>query len=179
VLGTQQSGHICAIGFELYCSLLKQAMAKHKGTWKQTPDQAAVHIDFVCLREPDFLAAPKGQKAPAFIPLSYLSESQPRIEAYRHLASVREMRGLEELRTNWRDRFGARFPEAVENLFALTALRIEAGERKITAVEIKDGKVMLRRGEDYILIGNKFPRLPSSPNPSKRLAGLLALVRQL
>jgi len=179
VLGTQQSGHICAIGFELYCSLLKQAMAKHKGTWKQTPDQAAVHIDFVSLREPDFLAAAKGQKAPAFIPLSYLSESQPRIEAYRHLASVRDMRGLEELKANWSDRLGARFPEAVENLFSLTALRIEAGERKITAVEIKEGKVMLRRGEDYILIGNKFPRLPSSPPPSKRLASLLALVRQL
>ena len=55
ILGTQQSGHICAIGFELYCSLLKQAMAKHKGQWQEVPEQAALHLDFVAEREPDFL----------------------------------------------------------------------------------------------------------------------------
>jgi len=178
VLGTQQSGHICAIGFELYCSLLKQAMAKHKGEWKQTPDQASVYIDFVASREPDFAAA-AGQKAPAFLPLQYLADSQPRIEAYRNLSSIRTLSALESLEANWKDRFGARFPEAVENLLTLAAIRIEAGAKGITAVEVKEHKVMLRRGEDYVLIGNKFPRLPTTQSPTRRLSRLLELIRQL
>jgi transcription-repair coupling factor (superfamily II helicase) len=178
VLGTQQSGHICAIGFELYCSLLKQAMAKHKGEWKQTPDQASVYIDFVASREPDFAAA-AGQKAPAFLPLQYLADSQPRIEAYRNLSSIRSLSALESLEANWKDRFGARFPEAVENLLTLAAIRIEAGAKGITAVEVKEHKVMLRRGEDYVLIGNKFPRLPTTQSPTRRLSRLLELIRQL
>jgi len=178
VLGTQQSGHICAIGFELYCSLLKQAMAKHKGQWKQAPDQASVYIDFVASREPDFTAT-TGEKAPAFLPLQYLSDSQPRIEAYRHLSTIQDLKALEALATSWKDRFGLRFPEAVENLLTLASIRIEAGAKGISAVEVKEHKVMLRRGLDYVLIGNKFPRLPASHPPSQRLGSLLNLIRQL
>ena len=178
VLGTQQSGHICTIGFELYCSLLKQAMAKHKGEWKQTNELANVYIDFVASREPDFIAA-SGQKAAAFLPLSYLSDSQPRIEAYRNLAAVRTLDALEQLSKNWRDRFGARFPEAVDNLLTLSAIRIEAGSKGITVVEVKEHKVMLRRGEDYILIGQKFPRLSATLQPSQKLKSLLNLIQQL
>ena len=178
VLGTQQSGHICAIGFELYCSLLKQAMAKHKGQWKQAPDQASVYIDFVASREPDFTAT-TGEKAPAFLPLQYLSDSQPRIEAYRHLSTIQDLKALEALATSWKDRFGLRFPEAVENLLTLASIRIEAGAKGISAVEVKEHKVMLRRGLDYVLIGNKFPRLPASQPPTQRLGSLLNLIRQL
>jgi transcription-repair coupling factor (superfamily II helicase) len=178
VLGTQQSGHICAIGFELYCSLLKQAMAKHKGEWKQTPDQAHLHLDFVASREPDFIAS-AGQKAPAFLPMHYLSDSQPRIEAYRSLAAIRSLDALDTLAANWKDRFGARFPEAVDNLLTLNAIRIEAGSRRITSIEVKDHKVMLRRGTDYVLIGQKFPRLSASLPPSERLKSLRHLIQQL
>lgn len=178
ILGTQQSGHICAIGFELYCSLLKQAMAKHKGEWQQTPAHSSVYIDFVASREPDFIAA-AGQKAPAFLPMQYLSDSQPRIEAYRNLSSIRSLDALEKLASNWRDRFGARFPEAVDNLLTLTSIRIEAGAKGVTSVEVKDHKVMLRRGEDYVLIGQKFPRLSQSLSPTARLNSLLKLIQQL
>jgi transcription-repair coupling factor (superfamily II helicase) len=178
VLGTQQSGHICAIGFELYCSLLKQAMAKHKGELKQAPDHAIMHLDFVASREPDFIAS-TSPKAPAFLPMQYLSDSLPRIEAYRNLSSTQSIEALDRLAATWRDRFGGRFPEAVENLITVNAIRIEAGLRRITVVEVKDHKVMLRRGEDYVLIGSKFPRLPSNLSPSQRLSGLLSLIRQL
>ncbi len=178
ILGTQQSGHICAIGFELYCSLLKQAMAKHKGEWQQTPAQSNVYLDFVAAREPDFIAS-AGQKAPAFLPMQYLADSQPRIEAYRNLSAIQSLEALEKLAANWRDRFGARFPEAVENLMTLAAIRIEAGAKNVTSVEVKDNKVMLRRGEDYVLIGQKFPRLSQTLPPSLKLNSLLKLIQQL
>lgn len=178
VLGTQQSGHICAIGFELYCSLLKQAMAKHKGEWKQTPNQAVVHLDFIASREPDFIAA-AGQKAASFLPVNYLSDPQARIEAYRHLSTVRTMDALDSLAANWRDRFGARFPDAVDNLLTVTKIRLVAETKGITQIDVKERKVVMQRGESYILIGEKFPRLPSNETPARSLQSLLKLVQQI
>jgi transcription-repair coupling factor (superfamily II helicase) len=177
ILGTQQSGHICAIGFELYCSLLKQAMAAHKGEANLSPEQAASHLDFVASREPDFLAASSGTKAPAFLPMSFLGDATTRISAYRALAAAKDEGGVDALAETWRDRFGARLPEAVENLLCVHAIRIVAGERGITKLEVKEHKVMLSRGGDYILIGNKFPRLSSRLAPSAQLRELLGLVR--
>jgi transcription-repair coupling factor (superfamily II helicase) len=179
ILGTQQSGHICAIGFELYCSLLKQAMAKHKGEAKEVPDQAAAQIDFVSAREPDFLAAPAGTKAPAFLPISFLPDPTTRISAYRNLASTQTTQELEALENNWRDRFGSRIPDAVKNLLLVHSIRITAGNRDISKVEVKDDKVMLTRRGDYILIGNKFPRLRASLPPTARLEELLNLIHHL
>jgi len=179
VLGTQQSGHIVAIGFELYCSLLKQAMAKHRGDVKAKQEQAVLHLEFVSSREPDFLAAAKGQKAPAFLPVAYIAAPETRIEAYRSLAAVRDAPGLAALELSWKDRFGARLPEAVSNLLLMGAIRIAAGQRGIHSVEVKENKVMMRQGTDYVLIGSKFPRLNASDSPSKRLRALMKLIEQL
>jgi transcription-repair coupling factor (superfamily II helicase) len=179
ILGTQQSGHICAIGFELYCSLLKQAMAAHKGEAALNPQQAASHLDFVASREPDFLAAAAGTKAPAFLPMSFLEDAGTRISAYRALVGAKDEAALDALAASWRDRFGVRLPEAVENLLLVHAIRIVAGERGITKLEVKELKVMLSRGADYILIGNKFPRLSTRLDPSARLRELMELIRKL
>ncbi|MEI6872251.1 MAG: transcription-repair coupling factor, partial [Verrucomicrobiota bacterium] len=179
VLGTQQSGHIVAIGFELYCSLLKQAMARHRGEAKAAQDQATLHLDFVSTREPDFMAAVAGQKAPAFLPVQYIAAPETRIEAYRCLAAVRDAQALTALELSWKDRFGARLPEAVENLITMSAIRIAAGQRNIQVVEVKDDKVMLRQGADYVLIGSKFPRLNAGDDPVRRLRSLLKLIEQL
>ena len=179
VLGTQQSGHIVAIGFELYCSLLKQAMAKHRGEAKAKQEQAVLHLEFVASREPDFLAAARGQKAPAFLPVAYIAAPETRIEAYRSLAAVRDAPGLAALELSWKDRFGGRLPEAVFNLLLMGAIRIAAAQRGIHSVEVKDHKVMLRQAGDYVLIGSKFPRLNPSDSPSRRLRALLKLIEQL
>jgi transcription-repair coupling factor (superfamily II helicase) len=179
ILGTQQSGHICAVGFELYCSLLKQAMAEHKGEAKLNPELADSHLDFVASREPDFLNAPNGTKAPAFLPASFLEDATTRIAAYRALAGAKDEAAVEALAASWRDRFGARLPEAVENLLCLHAIRIVAGEREITKMEVKEFKVMFTRKGDYLLIGNRFPRLDQRLAPGARLHELLELVRKM
>src|SRR5207247_7726201 len=98
----------------------------------------------------------KSSQAPAFLPTSYIAETQARIAAYRHLNELSTQDALDKLRKDWRDRFG-RFPEAVENLLTLAELRISSAARKITTVEVKDDKLMLTRGGDFILIGGKVP----------------------
>ena len=109
--------------------------------------------------------------------MNYISETGPRIAAYRQLNSLATQEALDKLRKEWRDRYG-RFPEAVENLLTLAEIRISSAARKIAGVEVKDGKLMLMRGGDYILIGGKFPRLTAATGTA-RLREALRMIRSL
>ena len=179
ILGTQQSGHIVAIGFDLYCTLLRQAIARHKGEPSLGKAETQLRLDFVASREPDYHAVSPGQKAPAFLPVSYISDSKARIAAYRSVAELRSLSEIATLAQNWKDRFGSRLPEAVENLLTLAAIRIAAASKKIPLIEVKDHKVMLHRSGDFVLIGNRFPRLPSHLPPAQKLQALRQLVDSL
>ncbi len=176
ILGTQQSGHIVAIGFDLYCQLLKQAVAKLKGEKVHPRVELPVRLDFLATSEADFLRAEPGSVAPAFLPAAFISEARTRIAAYRALAEVTTSEGVEALRREWRDRFG-RFPEAVENLLLLAEIRLAAAARKITRLEVRERKLMLTRRDDYLMIGGKFPRL-HAPTPTGQLEELLSLIRK-
>ena len=105
LLGTKQSGHIAAIGFDLYCQLLKQSVASLKGEVVKGRIETPLHIDFVCTNESEYLRAPT-ENLPAFIPAVYMPEARLRITAYRELAEANCIDDLEELRDNWTDRFG-------------------------------------------------------------------------
>ena len=179
ILGTAQSGHIVSIGFDLYCSLLKQAVTKLKGEKARPRLEVVLRLDFVVTREAEYgtPASSLGPVAPAFLPASYIAEAQPRIQAYRKLAEVSSQEALDALRKTWRDRFGP-LPAAAENLLALTEIKVAAGARKITQVETRDGKLILTRGGEYVQIGGKFPRL-AAPAPSDRLREILAMLRSL
>jgi transcription-repair coupling factor (superfamily II helicase) len=71
---------------------------------------------------------------------------------------VDEVPGLEALRKEMRDRFGP-IPPAIELLMLVKELKLMAGQRGITSIEVKDDKIMLTRNNDYVMVGNKFPRL--------------------
>lgn len=208
ILGTAQSGHIVNIGFDLYCALLKQAIAKLKGEKVRPRLEVIVRTDFVATREAEYLkrrseiaalnpkiavrpsktgarkpapapepSAPRAEFAPAFLPSTYIGESQPRIQAYRKLAEVTTQEQLDAIRKTWRDRFGV-LPEAAENLLTMTEIKLAATARKITMVEARDGKLILTRAGDYVQIGGKFPRLTAT-EPSARLREMLAMIRSL
>ena len=65
---------------------------------------------------------------------------------------------METLRQELRDRFGP-LPPAVELLWRVAELKILASEKSVTAIEVKDDKLMLTRHGDFITLGGKFPRL--------------------
>ncbi len=174
ILGTQQSGHIVNIGFDLYCSLLKQAVSKLKGEKVRPRLEVVVRTDFLATREGEFLKNQE-QLAPAFLPGGYITESQPRIQAYRRLAEVTTQEVLDALRKTWRDRFGP-LPEAAENLLLTTEIKLAAAARKMTVVEVREDKAMLTRNGELIQIAGKFPRLAAT-RPGERLRELLALIR--
>jgi transcription-repair coupling factor (superfamily II helicase) len=176
ILGTAQSGHIMAIGFDLYCQLLKQAIAQLKGKKIQPRLEVEVRIDFVATNEAEYVQSRSGL-LPAFIPASYITDSGLRIAAYRELAQVTSGEELQNLGKSWRDRFG-KFPAAVDNLLLLTNIRLAATKARLQRVEVREGKVMLTRGGEFILIGGKFPRL-STITIEQHLQEVLELLRKL
>ncbi|MGI9241690.1 MAG: DEAD/DEAH box helicase, partial [Verrucomicrobiales bacterium] len=157
LLGTQQSGHILAIGFEMYCKLLKGSISSLTGKPGADRIDVALRIDFLCISEAEFLQT--HGKLPAFIPASFLPEPGMRIDAYKMLAELDTMKEFKALIHTWRDRFGKSFPKPVDNLLRCTELKLAAARSNISSVEILEGKLMLTRNGDYVLINGRFPRL--------------------
>jgi transcription-repair coupling factor (superfamily II helicase) len=177
VLGTAQSGHIVAIGFDLYCQLLKQAVTKLKGEKTKPRVEVLARFDFLITNEAEYVQMGSEGVTGAFLPAAYISESKLRIQAYRALAEVASPEQLEKVRKTWRDRFGP-LPAAVENLVILSEIKLAAAARKLAKVEVKERKLMLTYGGDYILVAGKFPRLRDE-EPGERLRETLGLIRAL
>jgi transcription-repair coupling factor (superfamily II helicase) len=171
LLGAEQSGHITAVGFELYCQLLKQSVSALKGEKVKPRVEVAVRLDFLDttgeirvdvdhpgIVQPDAAAPAAPPPAMASLPHSYVPEPQHRIEIYRKLAQATDKSAIDSLRTELRDRFGP-LVRSVELLLQIAELRNLAAERGIGIIEVKQDRLMLTRHNDYIMIGGKFPRL--------------------
>ena len=177
ILGTAQSGHIVAVGFDLYCQLLKQAVAQRKGEKLRLRLEVDLRLDFVATNEAEFVPLGPEARIPAFIPASFIGDTTLRIQAYRHIAEITTREQLERLGRDWRDRFGP-FPPAVDNLFLLTEIKLAAADASISRVEARERKLMLTRRRDFILVGGKFPRLVAS-RIEQRLREILELIKKL
>lgn len=120
LLGTGQSGHIAAVGYDLYCQMVTEAVAVLKGEAIPVPVDIAIEVP-----------------GDAHLPDTYVTKEATRLEAYRRLAAVETEQGLEDVRTEWLDRFGPIPPEA-EALLKVGRLRVEcvrAGVREITVTK--------------------------------------------
>src|SRR6266478_1642915 len=162
ILGTAQSGHIMAIGFDLYCQLLKQAVAQLKGRKFQPRLEVDLRIDFVATNEAEFAQLGPERRIPAFVPANYVSDTGLRIKAYREIAEISTRDQFDRVQREWRDRFG-KFPEAVDNLFLLAEIKLAAAKAGISRVEVRERKLMLTRRGEFILVDGKFPRLVAKP----------------
>lgn len=181
LLGAEQSGHITAVGFELYCQLLQQSVSALKGEKVKPRVETQVRLDFLsqspldeispapdfsrtrleldgATPEPTAPVAAGARPAAAYIPLKYIADPRQRIEIYRKLAQAADKTALQSLQTEMQDRFGP-IPAPVALLLQVAELKALAAARFIHSLEVKDGKLMLSRGGDFIMVGGKFPRL--------------------
>jgi len=195
LLGAEQSGHITAVGFELYCQLLKQSVASLKGEKVKPRIEVQVRLDFLALNPTDDANTARqeeprntenrtrntypttNQTVSASLPFKYISGARQRIEIYRKIAQLTEKASLESLQRELRDRFGP-LPSAVELLLQIADLKILASERDITAIEVQEDRLMLTRNKDYIMVGSKFPRL-TRKEPGARLKEIRKLLLAL
>jgi transcription-repair coupling factor (superfamily II helicase) len=197
LLGSEQSGHITAVGFDLYCQLLKQSVSALKGEKAKPRVDVSVRLDFLDtnpvaktpVEKPDVRPPVSDRNSKvsrvsrsasltfAGLPLSYVPEPQHRIDIYRKLAQATEKAAMDELIKELRDRFGP-IPSPVELLLQIAELKSLAAERRITVIEVKEDKVMLTRGGDYVMVGGKFPRL-TKKNAKARLKEIKKLLLAL
>ena len=125
LLGTQQSGHIAAVGYELYCQLLENAVRK----LKQMPPRLSVDVDIEL----------PGQ---AFFPDDYVPDIRLKIDLYRRLARVQRFDELHEFQAELNDRFGPP-PDCVQRMLELVTLKMEATIWQITAIHIEQPYVVM------------------------------------
>jgi transcription-repair coupling factor (superfamily II helicase) len=190
LLGTAQSGHIAAVGFDLYCRMLRRAVDRLKGEGESIsvaadPRSAMVRLDFLAASTEELrLPIPEpepGKKPPtragAFIPTDYLPEAKLRIEAHRALASVPDAAFLDKLAVTWRDRFGP-LPQEMLHLIAVERIRLAAAAKGVSKVETRGDRLMLTRGGDFLLLGHRFPRLTAS-RPASKLSEILRFLEAL
>src|SRR5437660_11766831 len=105
MLGGEQSGHMDALGFDLYTQMLERTVAELRG--EQVEDEPTVSINL---------------GANVAIPESYIADMGQRLRTYKRVSSARDDEALAAIRTETEDRYG-RIPEAVEDLFAYARLR--------------------------------------------------------
>ncbi|MFN3408771.1 MAG: transcription-repair coupling factor [Limisphaerales bacterium] len=187
LLGAEQSGHITAVGFELYCQLLQQSIATLKGEKVKPRVEVAVRLDFLNVGGEEDMMSDAGSvnltphaspiTAHATLPHAYITEPRQRIEIYRKLALARDRAELAALQQEVRDRFGP-LPPAAELLFLLGDLKLMAAERGVTSIEVEGDKLKLKRAGDFIQVGGKFPRL-TKQSPEAKLKEIRRLLTAL
>jgi transcription-repair coupling factor (superfamily II helicase) len=124
LLGEEQSGHLAALGFELYMQMLDQAVAE----LSEQPEQE--------LPEPVRLDV----NVDAYVPADYVAYEQAKIEIHRRVAGALEVADVELLREELEDRFGP-VPEPLENLLALQRARIRFGQAGAQAVSFRGDRL--------------------------------------
>ncbi len=158
LLGAEQSGHITAVGFELYCQLLKQSVGALKGEKVKPRVEVRVDLDFLEMNQRREGEKASGPAPHASLPENYVTEPQHRIEIYRKLAQATDKPALDALQKELRDRFGP-LPPPVELLLTVGELKILASEKGVSVIEVESDKLKITQRGNFIQLGGKFPRL--------------------
>ncbi len=120
LLGTGQSGHIAAVGYDLYCQMVTEAVAELKGEPVREPAEIKLELPL-----------------DASLPVDYVGKEELRLEAYRRLAAVTTEAEVDDIAAEWVDRFGP-VPSEAQALLSVARLRAECvrtGVREVTVTK--------------------------------------------
>lgn len=144
LLGGEQSGHIDAVGFELYVKLLDQAIRELKG--EPTAEEIRTAIDL---------------RLDIRIPEHYIEDSNLRLWVYKRLSSLSDAAKVESLREEVTDRFG-RYPRAVANLFDYARIRLKAQDLRLVSIERKGSQIRFKLRPDTPIPAEALVRIVTS-----------------
>ena len=183
LLGSEQSGHVAGIGFELYCRLLRESVSRLKGDEVSLRPTAAVRLDFLASGEGEEIVKPKETLSlGAFLPESYTSEARLRIDGYRKLSRMRTIGEVDEFEEELADRFGKPPPEVVA-LLDQTRIRCLCEEAGFDQLETTNSELFCRhakRGKNnektYHRVLGRIPKL-SSKDPLLKLKEISSFLK--
>ena len=125
LLGKQQSGHIAAVGLDLYLQMVEQTVQRLKGTVIEEEPDPTLHLN-----------------VSAFIPEDYVGDTHQRLSLYKRLSSCQQVGDLALLYGESQDRYGG-LPAPVERLFEVMQIRLLAKALRLASVEVKLGTVVI------------------------------------
>ncbi len=176
LLGDEQSGHVAAVGFELYCQMLEDAAEALRTGAEELPEEP---------REPVRIDV----DVDAYVPSEYIPFEAAKIDVHRRVAAAREPGELRALAEELEDRFGP-LPGSVSNLLDLQRARIALGDAGARGVEFRAGRLRVSPveldSERVSVLNERLPEaiyqwrertiaVPVPENPGARLGALLAL----
>ncbi|HEX6419985.1 MAG TPA: transcription-repair coupling factor [Acidimicrobiales bacterium] len=118
LLGTGQSGHIAAVGYDLYCQMVSEVVAELKG--EEVREPAEIKLDL---------------PLDAHLPHDYVAKEELRLEAYRRLATVTTRAEVDDILAEWQDRYGP-VPDPAAALLDVARLRAQAARLDIREINV-------------------------------------------
>lgn len=146
ILGPEQHGFMVAIGYELYCRLLEQAIEMMQGKGETREKISAPRLDL---------------QVNAYLPSSYVPNQQQKIELYRRIATLHTKEELQEMAAELKDRYG-RLQAPVENLLLVMHLRQLARAKEVETIEQQKDLTLLRFSEQKKFAGEHLWKLVNS-----------------
>ena len=139
ILGSSQHGHMQAVGYDLYCKMLNEAVKTLKGI--------PTREDFVTTIE---------LEVDAFIPPSYIVNEVQKLDIYKRIAGIENQSECDDMKEELLDRFGE-VPVAVENLLRIAMLRVEAHRLYMTEIKGKNGEIVFTLKADADIKAENIP----------------------
>ena len=175
LLGEAQSGHIAAVGYDLYCQMVTEAVAEMKGEARRPPAEIKLDVP-----------------TDAYLPADYVAKEELRLEAYRRLAGVTTAAEVIDIRTEWEDRYGP-LPEPAEALLRVGDLRAEchrlglveltvfSNEARLAPIDLKLSQAtrLRRLSRDAIYKEDARQLVVPIPRPCEPAAYLVQFLREL
>lgn len=143
LLGQRQHGHMQAVGYNLYCKMLNEAVRRMKGAGLQTEEDFETVADI---------------QIDAFIPDSYIRNEALKLDIYRRIAAVESVDEKDDMLEELIDRFGEP-PKSVQNLLDITVLRSRAHALYIREIQSRPDRIVFTMYEKALINPTKIPEL--------------------
>lgn len=135
----RQHGHMAAVGYDLYCKMLNEAVQRRKGVSTQEDFVTAVDLD-----------------VDAFIPPEYIVNEVQKLDIYKRIAGIETVRERDDMRDELLDRFGS-IPISVENLLRIALIRVSAHKLYMTELKGKNERIVFTFRPDAPIAAERIP----------------------
>jgi transcription-repair coupling factor (superfamily II helicase) len=150
LLGSEQSGQIATVGFDLYTKMLADAVESMKAAQEGRAPEALTPTRRGAIDLP----------VSAFIPEPYIEDIEARLNLYQRIAGVISIEQAGTLAEETADRFGE-LPDALEQLFVLVRIRLRAEQAEVAALRLDEGDVLFTSADERPFVDRRLPSLPA------------------
>ncbi|HHW98984.1 MAG TPA: transcription-repair coupling factor, partial [Firmicutes bacterium] len=151
ILGPEQHGFMMAVGFDLYCQLLEEAVRELQG--KAAPVKQEVEIEL---------------SIDAFIPDRYIRDGKQKIEMYKKIRAITTLEDVDDIEDEMLDRYG-RMPESVSNLLLVARMRVLAQQIGVSRLAVQAGTLRMQLAPQAFLTPGQIEYLFRRTNGQLRL----------